>query len=96
MILGVQALFAARLAGDVPFVEWRHYRGVGRQILLIAVFAVLAPYLGYLPAGFLLCFATACNGGYPNKKIAFIFSIGVSVFVFVVFKIILKVSLPMG
>jgi hypothetical protein len=96
IVLGAQALFAARLAGNVPFVKWRHYHSVGRQIVLIAIFALIAPFIGYLIAGFLLCFATACNGGYPDKKIAFVFSIGVSIFVFAIFRLILQVSLPLG
>jgi len=96
IVLGVQALYTARLTGDVQFVEWRHYRSVVRQIVLIAIFALIAPFTGYLIAGFLLCFATACNGGYPNKKIILVFSMAVSVFVFVVFRIILQVSLPLG
>lgn len=94
--LAVQALCAARAEGDVPFVQIRHYRKVAGQIVLIAVFASIAPYIGYLVAGFLLCFATACNGGYPNRKVAMVFSAGVSIFVFAVFKLILEVPLPLG
>lgn len=96
LALAGQALWDARAEGAVAFVEPRHYRKVAGQIVLIAVFATIAPHIGYLLAGFLLCFATACNGGYPDKKISAVFSAGVSVFVFAVFKIILDVPLPLG
>ena len=96
LALAGQALWSARTEGAVTFVELRHYHKVAGQIVLIAIFATIAPYIGYLLAGFLLCFATACNGGYPDKKISAVFSAGVSVFVFVVFKLILYVPLPLG
>lgn len=96
LALAGQALWDVRTEGAVTFVEPHHYHKVAGQIVLIAIFATIAPYVGYLFAGFLLCFATACNGGYPDRKISAVFSIGVSVFVFVVFKIILDVPLPLG
>lgn len=96
LALAGQALWDARIQGAVALVEPRHYRKVAGQIVLIAIFATIAPYIGYLIAGFLLCFATACNGGYPDKRISAVFSVGVSVFVFVVFKLILDVPLPLG
>ncbi len=97
LALAGQALWTARAeSAAVAFMDLRQYRKVAAQVVLIAVFALIAPYIGYLVAGFLLCFATACNGGYPNRRISAIFSAGVSVFVFVVFKLILEVSLPLG
>ena len=99
--LGFQALVGARNAarsggGKVRFVEWIWYKRVFVQLLIIAAFILLIHVVSFPLAGVLLCFATACNGAYPNKKFAIIFSIGTSAFVFVAFKILLEVPLPLA
>jgi hypothetical protein len=101
ILLGLLGLYMAvgalmKREPDARLVDWPPYRKVLVQIGAIALFALILRPASYVLAGFILCLCTAFNGGYPRKGVAIVFSAGVALAVFAIFKIFLKVPLPMG
>lgn len=75
---------------------WRTARGPVLVILLTACFIVILPYIGFIPASFLLASSIFISLGYPHKITALAVALATAVAIYLIFHTALSVPLPLG
>jgi len=77
-------------------VYWQSARGPVLLVLLTAAFILILPYIGFIPACFLLSSSIFISLGYPDKRVALAVGLFASIAIYLIFHTALDVSLPMG
>lgn len=75
---------------------WQTARGPLLVVLLTACFIVILPYIGFIPASFLLASSIFISLGYPNKIKAVVVALAAAVSIYLIFHTALSVPLPAG
>lgn len=77
-------------------VDWKSARGPVLLVLLTAAFILILPYIGFIPACFLLSSSIFISLGYPDKRVAVAVGLFAAIAIYLIFHTALGVSLPMG
>lgn len=75
---------------------WQTARGPILVVLLTACFILILPYIGFIPACFLLASSIFMSLGYPNKIVAMAVGLAAAVVIYLIFHTALSVPLPLG
>jgi len=94
LIAGGMALLVRGLLREGPAIDWPRWRGTLLVILSVVTFGLVAPRMGYAPAGFLtvLIAGFAARDVKPGKLL--VFACAIIAFSVVLFSFVLKVPMP--
>lgn len=100
-LLGILALCqlyssCRRKEAGQQLVYWQTARGPILVVLLTACFILILPYIGFIPACFLLASSIFISLGYPNKIVALMVGLAAAVVIYLIFHTALDVPLPLG
>ena len=98
LILRGRSELAAAKAEHVPGHQTspQDWKRLGILLLALIVFAVVNPFLGYVVSATLLFGLTAISLGAPNKAKAFAYGFIVASIVFLLFDVLIGITLPAG
>jgi hypothetical protein len=98
MLIVAVFLFSTTIIQKTSKVDFKNINGkkVIEVLGVMALYIALFRFIGYLIDTFLLCAYIMTTLGYKKYKLAALFSAAATIVVFAVFKVLLKVPLPLS